>query len=102
TAILNNAQVAQEYLEADAPDLGELSEILSDIVADDQRAADVIQRLRALLQKGALEYVPLNLNDVVDGVARLVRSDIVIRNVPMILDLTQDLPNVCGDRVQLQ
>jgi signal transduction histidine kinase len=102
TAILNNAQVAQEYLEADAPDLGELREILSDIVADDQRAADVIHRLRALLKKGALEYVPLNLNDVVDGVARLVRSDMVIRNVPMILDLTQDLPNVCGDRVQLQ
>jgi signal transduction histidine kinase len=102
TAILNNAQVAQKYLEADAPNLGELREILSDIVADDQRAADVIHRLRALLKKGALEYVPLNVNDVVDGVARLVRSDMVIRNVPMTLDLTPGLPNVCGDRVQLQ
>jgi C4-dicarboxylate-specific signal transduction histidine kinase len=102
TAILNNAQVAQEYLEADAPNLGELREILSDIVADDQRAADVIQRLRALLKKGALEYVPLNMNDVVDEVARLVRSDTVIRNVPMTLELAKGLPNVRGDRVQLQ
>jgi signal transduction histidine kinase len=102
TAILNNAQVAQEYLEKDAPNLGELREILSDIVADDQRAADVIQRLRALLKKGALEYVPLNMNDVVDEVARLVRSDMVIRNVPMTLELAEGLPNVRGDRVQLQ
>jgi signal transduction histidine kinase len=102
TAILNNAQVAQEYLERDAPNLGELREILKDIVADDQRAADVIRRLRALLKKGALEYVPLDMNDVVDEVARLVRSDMVIRNVPMTLELTAGLPNVRGDRVQLQ
>ena len=102
TAILNNAQVAQEHLETDAPNLGELREILKDIVADDQRAADVIQRLRALLKKGALEYVPLNMNDVVDEVARLVRSDMLIRNVPMTLELAAGLPNVRGDRVQLQ
>jgi signal transduction histidine kinase len=102
TAILNNAQVAQEYLESDAPNLRELAEILKDIVADDQRAADVIRRLRALLKKGALEYMPLNMNDVVDEVARLVRSDMVIRNVPMTLELTAGLPNVRGDRVQLQ
>jgi hypothetical protein len=37
--------------------------------------------------------VPLNINDVVDGVARLVRSDMVIRNVLMTPDLTQSLPN---------
>jgi signal transduction histidine kinase len=102
TAILNNAQVAQEYLETDAPNLGELREILRDIVADDQRAADVIRRLRELLKKGALEYVSLNINDVVDEVARLVRSDMVIRNVPLTLELTEGLPNVRGDRVQLQ
>jgi signal transduction histidine kinase len=102
TAILNNAQVAQEYLKADVPNLGELREILSDIVADDRRAAEVIYRLRALLKKGALEFVSLNINDVVDDVARLVRSDMVIRNVPMTLALAEELPNVRGDRVQLQ
>jgi signal transduction histidine kinase len=102
TAILNNAQVAQEYLESDPSNFGELREILKDIVADDRRAADVIQRLRALLKKGALEYVPLDMNDVVDEVARLVRSDMVIRNVPMTLELTAGLPRVRGDRVQLQ
>jgi signal transduction histidine kinase len=102
TAILNNAQVAQEYLESDPSNFGELREILKDIVADDRRAADVIQRLRALLKKGALEYVPLDMNDVVDEVARLVRSDMVIRNVPMTLELAAGLPRVRGDRVQLQ
>ena len=62
----------------------------------------MIYRLRALLEKGALEHVTLNMNDIVDDVARLVRNDMVIRNVPMILELAEGLPNVRGDRVQLQ
>jgi signal transduction histidine kinase len=102
SAILNNAEVAQRFLEAQVPDLVEMREILKDIVADDKRAADVIRRLRALLKKGELEHVLLDLNGVVDEVAQLVRNDVVIRNVPMSLDLAPALPPVRGDRVQLQ
>jgi two-component system sensor kinase FixL len=102
SAILNNAEVAQRLLEGEVPDLPEMREILKDIVADDKRAADVIRRLRSLLKKGDLEHIPLDLNSVVDEVAQLVTSDVVIRNVPMSLDLATDLPTVLGDRVQLQ
>ena len=52
TAILSNAQAAQRLLAADAVDLEQIREILSDIVADDKRAGDVIRRLRVLLKKG--------------------------------------------------
>lgn len=102
TAILNNANVARQLLEAAVPDVGELREILDDIVADDERAAMVISRLRALLKKGALDHVPLDLNEIVAEVAELMRSDMVLRHVPMTLDLAPDLPQVRGDRVQLQ
>jgi C4-dicarboxylate-specific signal transduction histidine kinase len=102
SAILNNAEVAQRFLEAEVLDLAEMREILKDIVADDKRAADVIRRLRALLKKGELEHASLDLNGVVDEVAQLVTNDVVIRNVPMSLDLDTELPNVRGDRVQLQ
>jgi C4-dicarboxylate-specific signal transduction histidine kinase len=102
SAILNNAEVAQHVLEATVPDIVEMREILKDIVADDKRASDVIRRLRALLKKGELEHVPLDLNGVVDEVAQLVRNDVVVRNVPMSLDLATGLPRVRGDRVQLQ
>ena len=79
-----------------------MREILSDIVADDKRAGDVIQRLRALFKKGDPEHVPLDLNEIVGEVAWLVRSDAVLRNVSMSLELAPDLPRVRGDRVQLQ
>src|SRR3989440_11245293 len=102
TAILNNAEVAQQHLQAAAPNLQELREILDDTVADDKRAAEVIQRLRVLLKKGTVEHLPLDINDVVGEVAQLVRNDVVLRNVPMTVDLASGLPVVRGDRVQLQ
>jgi len=102
TAILSNAQAAQNLLAGDVIDLEAVREILSDIVADDQRAAAVIRRLRSLLRKGDLEFVPLDVNEVVSEVAWLVKNDALIRNVSMRLDLASDLPGVLGDRVQLQ
>jgi signal transduction histidine kinase len=102
TAILNNAEVAQQRLEAEVINVAALREILEDIVADDKRAAGVIRRLRALLKKGSLEYVMLNINDVVSEVAHLVRNDAIMRSVPVTLELAADLPRVSGDRAQLQ
>jgi signal transduction histidine kinase len=102
TAILNNAEVAQKFLEADAPNIAELREIMKDIVADEIRAADVIHRVRVLVKKGVLEHGPLDINDVVGEVAQLVKSDMASRHVPMTLELASGLPRVRGDRVQLQ
>ena len=102
TAILYNAQAAQRLLAADVVNLGKMREIVSDIIADDKRAGDVIQRLRALLTKGDPEFVSLDLNEIVGEVAWLMRSDAIVRNVPISLELAADLPGVSGDRVQLQ
>ncbi len=102
TAILNNAEVAQKLLDADAPNIVELREIMKDIVADETRAADVIRRVRVLVKKGALEHSPLDINGVVGEVAQLVKSDMASRHVPMSLELASGLPRVRGDRVQLQ
>jgi C4-dicarboxylate-specific signal transduction histidine kinase len=101
-AILSNAQAAQRLLGAERLDLDEIREILRDIVTDDKRAGEVIRRLRALLTKGELERKPLYVNDVVRDVARLVRSAAAARRVSLSVELAADLPQVLGDRVQLQ
>lgn len=46
TAILSNAQAAQRFLASDRLDLQELREILNDIVADGQRAAGLVRRIK--------------------------------------------------------
>jgi two-component system sensor kinase FixL len=102
TAILSNAQVAERLLAAAAPNLEEVREILRDIVMDDRRATEVIRRLRALVKKGDLEFVPLDLNELVREVARLMQSDAISRGIPLSLELAADVPTVRGDRVQLQ
>jgi signal transduction histidine kinase len=102
TAILYNAQAAQRLLAAEVVNVEKLHEILADIVADDERASAVIQRLRVLLKKGDPGFVPLDVNEIVGEVAWLMRNDAMIRNVSMSVELAADLPEVRGDRVQLQ
>jgi two-component system sensor kinase FixL len=102
SAILSNAETAQGLLAAQVIDLEAVREIMSDIVADDKRAAAVISGLRTLIKKGEPELVPLDLNAIVGEDTWLLRTDTILRNVSMSLELALDLPRVRGDRVQLQ
>lgn len=102
TSILSNAQAAQRFLARDKADLEEVRNILNDIVAEDRRAGDIIQRLRLLLKKGEIQYLPLDLNKVVAEVLRLVTTDLLNHNITVNLVLDQKLPAVIGDRIQLQ
>jgi two-component system, LuxR family, sensor kinase FixL len=100
--ILSNAQAAQELLQQNPPVVGEVSEILTDIVAADRRAAEIIQRLRSLLKRGEATLQALPLNDLIEEVLRLVNADLIGRGVTVIRGLAPDLPPVIGDRIQLQ
>jgi PAS domain S-box-containing protein len=100
--ILSNAQAAQEMLLQEPPDVTEVKAILSDIVAADRRAGDVIERLRAMLKRGQMSLHPLPLNQVIEEVLRLINADLIGRGVTVVCDLAPHLPPIAGDRVQLQ
>ena len=102
TAILSNAQAAQHFLAADRIDPDELREILGDIVAADQRAGQVIRRLRALFKKGETQFQLLDTNDVVREALDLAHGDLVTRNIEVTTDLAPRLNSVTADRVQMQ
>src|SRR5437899_1063971 len=104
TAILSNAQAAQRFLADDDVDLNELREILNDIVAEDQRAGEVIHRLRSLLKKGELQKHcdDVDVNEVARDVLKLMRNDLINQNVTVDTELAQNLPAIRADRIQLQ
>jgi len=102
TAILSNAQAALRFMAGDTPNFTEVRDILEDIVADDKRAGEVIQRLRFLFRKGELERVPVDMNNLVRDVVSLISSEAIIRNVTIETILESNLPPVLGDRVHLQ
>ena len=101
-AILSNAEAAELFLSQDPPALGELRAILADIRKDDERAGEVIRRMRSLLRKQELEREPVQMNLLVEDVFRLVSSDASLRQVAITAALSPHLPPVQGDRIQLQ
>jgi PAS domain S-box-containing protein len=102
TAILSNAQAAQRFLAANPADVSEVNEILRDIVEDDNRASEVIQRMRAMVKKDDLKFSTLDLAALISEVLLLVHSDAVMHNVRVSLQLDAGLPPVRGDKVQFQ
>jgi signal transduction histidine kinase len=103
TAILSNAQAAQHFIAGKGElDKVELAEILKDIITADQRAGAVIQRLRALFKQGETQLQPLDPNDLVREVLLIAHGDLITRSVEPTTDLAAALPQVQGDRVQLE
>jgi PAS domain S-box-containing protein len=99
TAILSYAQAAQRMLAGREP---EIQKILSYIINDDQRAAEVIQRLRSLLKKSVPEIKPLDINALINETVVLIATDATVRNDVLKIELENNLPLVSGDRIQLQ
>jgi C4-dicarboxylate-specific signal transduction histidine kinase len=102
TAIRSNAQAALRFLSAGNFARDEIREILRDIVEAENRASEVIQGLRLLLKKGEIRQEKLDLNAVVLGALRLLRSDILSAHIDLTVQLEPGLPAITADRVQLE
>lgn len=101
-AILLNAEAGENLIACGRADTGELREILEAIRKDDERASQVIQRLRRLLRREQLEMRLLDLNEAVDGILRLISGVAQRNDVSITTDLDFAIPKVNGDLVQLQ
>jgi signal transduction histidine kinase len=102
TAILSNAQAALHLLAQDSPDLVEIRDALNEIVHEDNRAGEVIHRLRGLLKKGEMKSECVNINDLVRSTISLLNSELIGRDINVRLDLENSEFLTRGDSVQLQ
>jgi signal transduction histidine kinase len=71
-------------------------------VKDGTRAAEIISRIRLLFQKGAPQQELVNVNELIGGMIVLLRGEATRYSMSVRTDLAADLPEVLGDRVQLQ
>ena len=101
-AILSNAEAAEMFLAANPPALDEVRDILADIRKDDQRASEVIRRMRDLLRKHDLAPKSIEINEAVEEVLRLLSIDASARKVAMKFERTTSLPRVWCDPVHFQ
>ena len=89
TAIMANAQAGATHARRPEPDFVEIREILHDIVKDDRRASDVIQRLRGLCGRGSSSMARLNLTAAIREVVELVSSEAIIRKIAISLEFAR-------------
>jgi len=101
-AILRNAEAAELLLAKSQVDLEELRAIVRDVLHDDRRATQIIDRLRALLTRREVDFEPLSVRSLIDEVAGLAASEFEARGASLRVEIEPGLPDVYGDRVQLQ
>jgi signal transduction histidine kinase len=102
TAILSNAQAGKLLLAKGNKSLSEIGNILDDIIAEDERAGEVIHRLRGMLKKGEVRHEPIDMNELIVSTLRLLHSELIDRRMSVSFDNAAGLPATRGDPVQLQ
>jgi len=101
SAIQHNIETAQILLQRDPLDMRLLREIIDDVLRDDRRAAEVLQRLRTWLKQGRINMEIVSINELAEDVVALIRADAITKHVAIDLSVPGTLPPVRADRVQL-
>jgi PAS domain S-box-containing protein len=102
SGVMTNANVGIRKLGSDNPNLDEMRGIFTRIVRDAQRATEIIGRIRSQFEKGAPKQESLNMNEIIPETIALLRDEAVRHNISVRTELAADLPQIVGDRVQLQ
>jgi PAS domain S-box-containing protein len=101
-AMMANTEAALRMVSIHPPPLRELRDTLGELLSDNRRAGDVLQRMRTLLKKGSTRYEPLEVNTTVTEVVKLVQGNAVGRRIILDVELASDIAPVMGDRIQVQ
>jgi signal transduction histidine kinase len=102
SAVVANGRACIQWLSAEPADLANARVAAERIIRDGKAAGEVVQHMRALFKKTALERVALNVNEVIEEVLSLIHNETVSKQIDVETDLEKWLPPTLGDRVQLQ
>ena len=101
-AAIIDANTCLSWLSRDQPDLEEARAAASRILKDGRRAAEIVKRVRLLFKKGTLQQELLDLNEILREMILLLHSEATQFAVLVRTELAADVPQIMGDRVQLQ
>jgi PAS domain S-box-containing protein len=101
-AAVTSANSCLHWLASEVPNLDKARAAAARIVKDGTRAAEIISRIRLLFQKGTQQLELVDVNEVIEEMIVLLRGEATRYSISVQTELTADLPQVMGDRVQLQ
>jgi NO-binding membrane sensor protein with MHYT domain len=101
-AVVTNASACLNWLAGDTPNLEEARAAATNVIKDGTRAAEIISRIRLLFEKGTPQREVVDVNEVIRELIVILRSEVTRYSISVRRELAADLPQVMGDRVQLQ
>ena len=101
-AVVTQADACLRWLARDTPDLEEARAATMRIMKDGTRASEIINRIRLFFRKGTQEREPVDVNGVIREMIVLLRTEMARHSISVRTELAADIPEVMGDRVQLQ
>lgn len=101
SAIQQNGETAQILLKRAPLDIEQLHAVVDDLVRDNRRATEVVQRLRTWLKQGHMQRETISIESLAHDVVTLVRSEATAKQITVECAVPRSLPLVCGDRVHL-
>jgi NO-binding membrane sensor protein with MHYT domain/nitrogen-specific signal transduction histidine kinase len=101
-AAITNANTCLRWLAGDTPNIDEARAAATRIVNDGRRATEIVSRIRLLFTKGSPQQEPVDVNEIVREMIVLLRGEATRYTVSVRTELAAGLPQVMGDRVQLQ
>ena len=101
-ALLTNAGTAVRWLARQPPDLEKARPLIDRIISDGKRAADIVSRIRDFSKKAPARQGNMEINEAILEITRLTRAAMSEHRVLVKMQLSEGLPHILGDRVQLQ
>src|SRR5229473_2988459 len=101
-AAVTDSNTGLRWLTRDRPDVEEAREAALRVVKDATRAAEIIARVRLVFKKGVAQRELVDVNELIREMIVLLRSEATRYSISVRTELASDLPQVIGDRVQLQ
>ena len=101
-ALLTNAETAVRWLSRQPPDLEKTRQSIDRSISDGRRAADIVSRIRDFSKKTPVTKQGLEINEAILEIMTLARAAVSEHGVSVKMQLSEGLPPILGDRVQLQ
>lgn len=102
SAAVMNARVGLRWLRAEPLQVVEIRQALDRVVSDGDRALGVVSRIRQLIKKAPPRKELVDINSTIREVVELTRSEASRCGASVESQLSEGLPPVAGDHIQLQ
>ncbi len=102
SAAVTDARTCLKWLARDQPEIDEARAAVSRIIKDVTRASEITGRIHSLFKKEEPQRELVDVNEIIREMVALLHGEIVRYSISIRTELASDLPNIRGDRVQLQ